>query len=87
MSHPNSKFAFQSIDTSNQEAKVLQALQSGPMTRRQISEMAGLETSAVAGRVNTLMKNGMVVEVDNTVCERTGKTVAVLALKTQKVHP
>ena len=38
--------------------------QRGPMTRREIASFLHMETSSVAGRVNELMTDGIVVELD-----------------------
>lgn len=49
-----------------QKAKILAAIKSqGPMTRREISVMTGIEPGAVAGRVNDLVKTERIVETEH----------------------
>lgn len=77
--HANSRKAHKEL-TGTQEATIANYLALGPLTRRQISQYIGLETSTVSGRVNSLIAKGRVAEVGSTVCETTGKTVAIVAL-------
>lgn len=49
--------------------------QHGPATRRAIASALDLETSCVAGRVNELMRAGVLVEFGLAPCPRTGRRV------------
>lgn len=49
-------------------------------SRRQIAVLTGLETSAVAGRVNELMADGQVVICGSIKCPYTGRTVEAVKL-------
>ena len=50
----------------------------GGLTRRQISKITGLEMGAVAGRVNSLVNQGLLIEEDTTVCEYTHRRVKLV---------
>jgi DNA-binding MarR family transcriptional regulator len=62
---------------SNQEHAILVWLsnQSSSRTRREIARGLGMETSAVSGRVNTLIKKRLVAETPTRPCPISGKTV------------
>ncbi len=52
----------------------------GPMTRRQIASFLHMETSSVSGRVNELMSNKKLIELDELrQCPETGRRVTWLA--------
>lgn len=54
--------------------------QRGPMTRRQIASFLHMETSSVSGRVNELMADEVLKELDELrPCPETGRRVAWLA--------
>ena len=48
-----------------------------PLTRSEISEFTGMRMSSVCGRVNELIKAGMVIELDRRNC----------AITTEPAHP
>lgn len=53
--------------------------QRGPMTRRQIASFLRMETSSVSGRVNELMEESTLVELDELrPCPETGRRVSWL---------
>ncbi len=52
----------------------------GPVTRREIMHMTGLEMCAVCGRVNALLKIGALLPSGNTKDPDTGKTVQLVIL-------
>jgi len=70
--------------TATQRSKIFSCLanlrQGSAVTRRQIAAMTGLELGAVAGRVNGLIKDEVVVEVGTVKCDTTNKTVKTLQL-------
>ena len=53
-----------------QQRRILRVLEKsyGPMSRREISEATGIETSAVAGRVNKLIELGLLLEHPRRKC-------------------
>lgn len=54
--------------------------QRGPMTRRQIASFLSMETSSVSGRVNELMHESVLIEIDEKKpCPETGRLVTWLA--------
>lgn len=66
---------------SNQEFVILMAMEAGhTYSRRQISRLTKLETSAVAGRVNELMAEGLIVSAGTMKCPITGRTVEAVKL-------
>lgn len=54
-------------------------------SRRQLAKMAGLETSAIAGRVNELIAAGDVVGVGHIKCPITGRLVEGVRLAEQQL--
>jgi len=52
----------------------------GGFTRRNIAEVLGFELGATAGRVNKLVKDGLLVEAGTTKCSVTNKTVGLVRL-------
>ena len=52
----------------------------GGFTRRQIAKATGFELGATAGRVNLLIKDGLLVDKGTTKCTTTGKTVGLVGL-------
>lgn len=79
----SSRAAFQEINdngtASTQRARILAVLvkrtQIDGLTRREIQKLTGIDINAVAGRVNGLMKSGLVAEGDVRPCRITGKNV------------
>jgi hypothetical protein len=71
---------------SNQHETIVHALVPGLIyTRRQIAGMTGLETSAVAGRVNELIADGVMVGDGVIKCPITGRTVEAVKLSGKSV--
>lgn len=61
--------------------KLLNAMQTGKTyTRRQLARLTGLETSCVAGRVNELIKAGLVGKQGKTTCPITKRNVEAVSL-------
>ena len=60
-----------------QREQIFEFMKNYPMgrTRREISEQLGIETGAVGGRVNALIKSGELHEVGQKICSHTGKFV------------
>ncbi len=60
-----------------QELEILLWLkrQPGPVSRRQISRGSRIEINAVSGRINGLVKKGLVKEYDKAPCPITGRNV------------
>ena len=50
-----------------------------PMSRKEISAVPGYEINAISGRVNTLLKEGKIKEVDRRRCKITKKTIKPVA--------
>ena len=50
-----------------------------PMSRKEISAVTGYEINAITGRVNTLLKEGKIKEVDKRRCQITNKTITPVA--------
>lgn len=44
-------------------------------SRKELSKLTGIELSAICGRVNELLKTGMLIETTNRACEITNKTI------------
>lgn len=74
--------AYHDTDRSCIRAAIVGLLSQNPaMTRRQISQVLGLETSCVAGRVNELINACALVELPMTSpCPITGKRVKWVAV-------
>ncbi len=71
---------------SNQEAVILLVMQRGHRyTRRELARKTKLETSAVAGRVNKLVADGLLVEDGTLTCTVTGKNVGAVKLAEKQV--
>jgi predicted ArsR family transcriptional regulator len=51
-----------------------------PMTRRELSVATGIEPGAVAGRVNQLVKDGLVQETEKRRCRISGRLAKVVEL-------
>ena len=74
---------------SNQEFAILYAMDDGRIySRRELSQLTTLETSAVAGRVNKLVADGLIVSAGEMKCPVTRRTVEALKLplKTRVGH-
>ena len=70
-----------------QHATILNRMQPGkPYSRRQIAMQTGLETSAVAGRVNELLEAGALVVCGTLRCPITGRTVEVVRIAEQQME-
>ncbi len=54
---------------------------STPMSNRMIAKVTGYETSAVAGRVNGLMKSGLVIESHYDLCPHSRRRVRFVHVK------
>ena len=54
--------------------------QGGGLTRRQISNITGIELGATAGRVNLLIKDGLLVDKGTVKCSTTGRMVGLVGL-------
>ena len=50
-----------------------------PMSRKEISVVTGYEINAISGRVNTLLREGKIKEVDRRRCKITKKTIKPVA--------
>lgn len=63
---------------STQKGKVLKEVlrHSDGLTRRQLAELTGLELGAVCGRVNALVRDGLLDDSEVVKCEVTGQEVA-----------
>lgn len=48
-----------------------------PLTSREISKATGVERTSVVGRLNGLIKKGLVIEYGSKVCPVTGKIVTI----------
>jgi len=90
MIRQNSRKAFEENTASGkfltQRQVILNCLETGQKTRRQIAKITGLETSAVSGRVNDLLKEGVVVESGHVKCSTTSKTVATVKLAETQIE-
>lgn len=66
---------IESGEALKQWMKVLNALRAHekPFTRSELSDLTGIRINAVCGRVNELIKAGLVSEGDRRKCESTGK--------------
>ncbi len=70
--------AYQDITDSGaaltQKQRVYQAIKaSGPLTRQELAKLTGLAINAICGRVNELLKEGVVLEHDSRRCRVTGR--------------
>lgn len=64
-----------------QHAAIVSHMERGQIySRRQLATMTGLETSAVAGRVNELLAEGQIVVCGFIKCPMTGRTVEAIKL-------
>lgn len=64
-----------------QHAAIVSRMERGRMySRRQIAVMTGLETSAVAGRVNELIEDDQIVVCGHIKCPLTGRQVEAVKL-------
>ena len=52
----------------------------GSLTRRELSQLTGLDRGDIAGRVNKLIKDGLLVDKGTVKCSKTGKTVGLVGL-------
>jgi predicted transcriptional regulator len=59
-------------------------VKSFPCSRRDISNGTGIELGAVAGRVNTLVNNGLLIEEKIGVCRHTNKNVKLIEPATKQ---
>ena len=79
-----SKMAYEQLVSSGKEmtqrARILGALVKHPdgLTRRGLSFVTRLELGAVAGRVNSLLADGLVDDSEETQCHTTHKTVKLI---------
>ena len=67
-----------------QKQRILQLIndENRPLSRKEISAITGLEINAISGRVNTLLKEGKIKEVDKKKCPISNKTITpVTALR------
>ena len=55
-------------------------------SRRQLSIITGLETSCIAGRVNELVKDGLIEEIGQMHCPVTGRMVDAIALSPEQME-
>jgi predicted transcriptional regulator len=70
----------------NQHACIVSRMESGrAYSRREIANLTGLETSAVAGRVHELIDEGAIVSAGTMKCPITGRTVEAVRLAEQHV--
>lgn len=80
-----SRMAYDDLKRSGKErtqrARVLScvlAFRTSGITRREISQMTKLELGAVAGRVNKLLEDGLLIEDGTVQCDTTKKQVKVI---------
>ena len=80
-----SREAYEDLKASGKErtqrGKILGAVlafQARGITRREISQLTGLELGAVAGRVNDMVTDGLLREDGTVVCGTTQKSVGVV---------
>jgi len=52
----------------------------GSLTRREVSRLTGFELGATAGRVNLLIKDGLLVDKGTVKCSTTGRMVGLVGL-------
>ena len=52
----------------------------GPATRRQIANRLDFELGATAGRINKLVKDGLLIEMGTMKCSTTNKTVGLVGI-------
>jgi len=52
----------------------------GGLTRRQVAGITGIELGATAGRVNLLIKDGLLVDKGTVKCSTTGRMVGLVGL-------
>lgn len=72
---------------SGQHAAILAHMQPGRLySRRLIATLTGLETSAVAGRVNELIAAGQVVVSGTQACPITGRNVEAIRLADKQLE-
>jgi hypothetical protein len=70
-----------------QYAAIVSRMERGRMySRRQLSVMTGLETSAVAGRINELLEDGDVVVCGHIKCPHTGRLVGGVKLADRQLE-
>ena len=64
-----------------QKQRILQLIneENRPLSRKEISAITGLEINAISGRVNTLLKEGKIKEVDKRKCKISNKTITPVA--------
>lgn len=65
----------------NQHEAIILVMAKGRVySRREIAKLAGLETSAVAGRVHEMVESGQIVSAGTMKCPITGRTVEAVKL-------
>ena len=70
-----------------QHAAILSHMERGRLySRRQIAQLTGLETSAVAGRVNELVSSGSLVACGAIKCPITGRQVEAVRLAEEQME-
>lgn len=55
-----------------QRGQIYNTLVMGRMTRRELSQLTGIEINAVCGRVNELLKMGLIHEFESRPCSVSG---------------
>lgn len=70
-----------------QHAAIVARMERGKVySRRQVANLTGLETSAVAGRVNELIADGQIVTAGTMRCVITGRTVEAIKLADKQME-
>ena len=69
--------------TQEQELEIFAYIYAGgpPVTRKEISKDTGIDAGSVAGRGNSLVKNGYLIECEKRTCKITGRTAGTLRSK------
>lgn len=70
--------AYATLDTSTSKRIILKAVKRQGMTRRQIEAVTGLRSCQVSGRVNELIKAGVLAETTKAPCPVSGRTAWVV---------
>ena len=72
--------AYAALDTSTSKRIILQTVnrRRRGMTRRQIEEATGMRSCQVSGRVNELIKAGVLAETTKAPCPVSGRTAWVV---------
>jgi len=79
--------ALKSSGFHGQHAAIVSRMKRGQIySRRQLANLTGLETSAVAGRVNELVDDGQIIVCGHIKCPLTGRQVEAVKLADEQME-